>query len=258
MAGKKFNPSSTVPAPLEAAIKISAFKYNVPPDLLEGIWRIESGSHFPNPYVNSSGYGGLFGTTDWNGSTQSQADLAASILGKQLKIHNGDIAAALSSYSGGGYTSVPGQKTFGTWHGTPGVHYPGDPVTGGGLTGGGGILSGIHNPVSGVETAVEHAGEKVGKYILYGVAFVGGGILLLAGLILIGADVGISVFSQSKTFKPILNPASTILTHGRATVNSVKYRPSGKQSVRRSKDFVKSTPGPNQRRLKVVKEEIPF
>jgi hypothetical protein len=102
-----------VPSDLLAAINASAQRYKVPSDLLVGIWRIESGSSYPNPFVNSSGYGGLFGTTDWNGSTQSQADLSASILARLLKENNGSVSQALSQYSGGGYTSVPGQTTFG-------------------------------------------------------------------------------------------------------------------------------------------------
>lgn len=102
------------PQPLEVAIGNAARQYHVPPDVLEGIWRVESGSSYPNPYRNSLGYGGLFGTQDWNGPVQEQADLAASILAKQLQVHNGNLSEALSSYSGGGYTSVPGETTFGS------------------------------------------------------------------------------------------------------------------------------------------------
>lgn len=97
-----------VPTPLADAIEKAARKYNVPPDVLAGIWRIETGSTYPNPYVNSQGYGGLFGTTLWNGSIQAQADLAASTLARLLKANGGDLSKALSAYSGGGYTSVPG------------------------------------------------------------------------------------------------------------------------------------------------------
>lgn len=110
-------PAATpVPAPLASAINSSAKKYKVPADLLAGIWRVESASTYPNPAVNSSGYGGLFGTRNWNASTQAQADQAASILARQLVAHGGDIQAALSAYSGGGYTTVPGETTFGQWN----------------------------------------------------------------------------------------------------------------------------------------------
>ncbi len=105
------------PAPLAAAIASAAKKYNVPPDLLAGIWRIESGSSYPNPYVNSSGYGGLFGTSNGLASTQAQADESASVLAAGLRASNGNISEALSYYNSGrlsgGYTSVPGQQTFG-------------------------------------------------------------------------------------------------------------------------------------------------
>lgn len=100
---------SSPPPELAQAIAAAERKYpNIPAGTLTGIWRIESGSSFPNPYVNSEGYGGLFGTTDWNGSTQSQADLAASILSRLIQQNGGNLSAALSEYSGGGYTSVAG------------------------------------------------------------------------------------------------------------------------------------------------------
>lgn len=104
---------SSPPPQLAAAIQNASTTYGVPADVLTGIWRVESGSSFPNPYVNSSGYGGLFGTTDWNGSPQSQANLAAQILAQQIQQHGGDLGGALESYSGGGYSTVPGQQTFG-------------------------------------------------------------------------------------------------------------------------------------------------
>lgn len=117
------------PAELAQAIKQAAAKYGVPADLLTGIWRVESGSTYPNPAVNSSGYGGLFGTRDAFGSTQDQADLAASVLGQGFKASGGNVAGALSYYNSGrttgGYTSVPGQSTFGSWNAATGVSDPG-------------------------------------------------------------------------------------------------------------------------------------
>lgn len=103
---------------LDAAIASASQRYGVPADLLGGIWRIESGSTFPNPAVNSSGYGGLFGTTNGLASTQAQADEAASVLAAGFKASGGQVAGALSYYNSGrttgGYTTVPGQSTFGT------------------------------------------------------------------------------------------------------------------------------------------------
>ena len=106
---------SSPPAPLSSAINSASKQYDVPPDILTGIWRVESNSTYPNPYRNSLGYGGLFGTKDWSGSTISQADLSASILQTQLIDKNGNISSALMAYSGGGYSQVPGETTFGTW-----------------------------------------------------------------------------------------------------------------------------------------------
>lgn len=109
---------SPVPAALQSAIDKAAAAFKVPADLLAGIWRVEAGSTYPNPYVNSSGYGGLFGTKDWNGPALEQAKLAASVLASGLRASRGNVAEALSYYNTGkltgGYTSVPGETTFGT------------------------------------------------------------------------------------------------------------------------------------------------
>lgn len=112
------------PPELQRAIDRSSRRYGVPPDVLTGIWRIESGSSYPNPYVNSLGYGGLFGTKAWNAPTQQQADLAAKILADNIRSHNGDLSAALYSYSGGGYTQVPGETTYGNVHAPSAVPGP--------------------------------------------------------------------------------------------------------------------------------------
>lgn len=103
---------SKPPAELAKAIQNSSNKYGVPVDILTGVWLKESGGNFPNNYVNSSGYGGLFGTTHWNTSTQDQADYSASILAHWYSVY-GTWSSALYKYSGGGYTSVPGQTTAG-------------------------------------------------------------------------------------------------------------------------------------------------
>lgn len=108
---------SSPPPELAAAIASSAARFNVPADLLAGIWQREAGGAFPNPFVNSAGYGGLFGTRNGLASTQAQADEAASVLAAGLQASGGDVAQALSYYNSGklqgGYTSVPGETTFG-------------------------------------------------------------------------------------------------------------------------------------------------
>lgn len=124
--------ASSVPAVLEADILAAAKRYGVPHDLLEGIWRVESGSTYPNPAVNSEGYGGLFGTKDAYGPTQEQANLAASILASDLRMAGGSVAGGLSWYSGGGghvppsagYDQVPGETTFGHVTVSPGSAAP--------------------------------------------------------------------------------------------------------------------------------------
>lgn len=96
-----------VPTALWGEIVKAATKHGVTPQVLAGIWRVESGSTYPNAAVNSSGYGGLFGTTKWNASTAEQADYAASIL-RNLIAQKGNLHDALLAYSGNGYSSVPG------------------------------------------------------------------------------------------------------------------------------------------------------
>ena len=141
---------SDVPAPLSQAIVTAAGRYDVPADLLAGIWREESGSTYPNPAVNSEGYGGLFGTQDPYASTQEQADTAASILAAGLDKSGGNVPEALSYYNSGklvgGYTSVPGVPASQTSAPPPPVLGPPDPLAGGGShgtqQGGGGSLWG--------------------------------------------------------------------------------------------------------------------
>lgn len=120
---------AALPKQLQTAISNASAKTGVPADLLIGIWRTETASSYPNPYANGLGYGGLFGTqvaqpfgnagqtryfANVGGPAQAQAeaDTAAQILGTQIVEQNGNISGALHTYSGGGYTSVPGQTTF--------------------------------------------------------------------------------------------------------------------------------------------------
>lgn len=130
-----------VPVPLEKAIQKASKKENVPPDILDAIWRHESGSTYPNPYKNSSGYGGLFGTKDWSDTTQGQANYAATILHNLLIGTHGNLADAVGEYGSGkpdggayldalhslGATSsgvIPGYNSGGTQSLPPGSSVP--------------------------------------------------------------------------------------------------------------------------------------
>jgi len=180
--------ATTVPAPLEQAIQNASKQYNIPPDIMEGIWREEPGSTYPNPAVNSLGYGGLFGTKEWNASTQQQANYSASILHNLLVSTGGGIAPALSKYSGGGYTSVPGETTFGT--------APGYGKGGGGFVSevtsvGSDILSSGGNPVTALTNTLTGGGGGGGVFggITSGIDSLilrGFFILIGLGLILVG------------------------------------------------------------------------
>ena len=96
------------PAQLLSAVNTAGAQYGVDPNLLLAIWRRESGSTFPNPFKNDQGYGGLFGTSNWNASTLAQATTAAKIISQRLAAHNGDLGAALWDYSGHSYTNPGG------------------------------------------------------------------------------------------------------------------------------------------------------
>lgn len=156
------------PAPLTTAINQAAAKAapgtGIPQglfaSLLAGIWRFESRSTYPNPAVNGSGFGGLFGTTNAFASTQAQADTAAGILAAGLKKANGNIPEALSYYNTGSTTVNPSYVSSVTHDTTP-------PSSGGGSTVVGlendaanlvnnplGTIGGI---ISGVPSAVKNA-----------------------------------------------------------------------------------------------------
>ena len=185
--------TQNLPAPLATAITNASQTYGVPADLLAGIWRIESGSHYPNNYVNASGYGGLFGTKHWNTSTQDQANTAASILATGLADYGGNVSEALSYYNTGkptgGYTSVPGETTFGVlprqdkW-----LKGAVDQSQTSGIPGA--VNAGIGSVTGGVGSVVS-AAEAVPKALAFIFSYrfleiLGGGLLLLLGLYLLG------------------------------------------------------------------------
>lgn len=213
----KSNPVAQPPPPLATAIDNAANQYKVPPDLLAGIWRVESGGSYPNPYGNGKGYGGLFGTSNWASgpitqinsnlyttsdptSVQAQANEAASVLNHELNINKGDIGKALFGYSGGGYTSVPGQVTQGTIANySSGGYFPSASSQQSlAQQAGSAISSGASSAVNAATGGITSDLSTVGNDVLYGLAFIGGGLLILGGLILIGADIGIAAFRGAK------------------------------------------------------------
>jgi hypothetical protein len=102
----------SVPPELATVIAQSSQQYGLPPDLLAGIWGVESGYSYPDTAHNTSGYGGLFGTSDYSGTPQQQANTAASILAGLINEYH-SVPTALHEYSSGttsgGYGSVPGE-----------------------------------------------------------------------------------------------------------------------------------------------------
>lgn len=63
----------------------------------------------------------------------------------------------------------------------------------------GGISSGISSAVSAGESGITGGLSDIGKYVAYGAAFLGGSLLILLGIVLIGADIGLAVFARTKT-----------------------------------------------------------
>lgn len=57
----------------------------------------------------------------------------------------------------------------------------------------------VQGAVSEAEGAVTGGLSDIGKYVAYGAAFLGGSLLILLGIVLIGADIGLAVFARTKT-----------------------------------------------------------
>ena len=219
-------------SPLAAAIAAASAHYVVPPDILAGIAQRESGGATPNPYANWLGYGGTFGTrVDSGGGAvgsshhlagpepplQQEANTAAAILRAQLIAHRGNIAEALSSYSGGGYTQVPNETTFGILPGyaggNPGATVGAIPGGSGGGTGVGSFIgSVVSNPgslasdfTSGASSVVSGATSWIDSALVRG-----GKIILGAGLLL----VGLYLIARAFNAAPSAGQVVTVVTRG--------------------------------------------
>lgn len=199
-----------VPPPaLLSAIDQAAREFSVPVDLLVGIWRTESGSTYPNPAVNSSGYGGLFGTRDPFGTTQAQANLAASILANGLRQSGGNVAGALSYYNSGktsgGYTSVPGETTFGTIPVPPqppggALSFPGGSTTSASNPGTGGVGQ-PSGSSGGIFSTITHALEQAATGDPLGAAATEAGALF---------GINLSNLDPVKGLTAVLSPIGTV------------------------------------------------
>lgn len=226
-ASQPTTPATAVPPDLWTAIVKASRNYDVPADLLAGIWRIESGSTYPNPAVNSSGYGGLFGTTNGLASTQDQANEAASVLANGLRASGGNVSQALSYYNSGklvgGYTSVPGQTTFGKVQIVPKGFTrevaPGIPA--------GGPIGAIASPVANLLGDI----SSWEKDLLYGAAAAAGGLMILTGLVLIAVDLGLSARGP----KPAPVQAAAIIRNRRVKVQTRRAEEAKKPIGERSR-----------------------
>ena len=201
-----------VPAPLWRAIVKAGNKYDVPPSILASIWRGESGSTYPNPYKNSLGYGGLFGTKLWNGSTQAQANYAASIFHNALVTTHGNILEANGIYATGkptpgvyGHAGIPTGTVpgYGGKGGFSVVNVATDvgsavvnPVgtAAGAVVGGiGGIAHDIASPVESVVGGFKSITDAISfVFSINGLEVIGGGIMMLMGLYLLAKQVGLA------------------------------------------------------------------
>lgn len=101
----------SVPSELATAISNAEAAFGLPHGILTAIWRWESGSSYPNPYVNSIGCGGLFGLCQGGSAsgidlfdpstTVAQANRAAQTLKGLIDANGGNLQAALNQYDGG-------------------------------------------------------------------------------------------------------------------------------------------------------------
>lgn len=141
-----------LPTELLSAINTAASQYGVDPNYLIRIWAWESGSTFPNPAVNSSNYGGLFGLgqgTDYgagpvnNYDTSSsgilnQAQSAAAELARLMQQNGGSVYNAMLAYSGGSTNEASfvsgGNNPASYTQGVNTVQTSGGPVIGSGST----------------------------------------------------------------------------------------------------------------------------
>lgn len=242
-------PKQTIPQPLAQAIYSSALKYGVSADYLTGIWRIESGSTYPNPAVNSSGYGGLFGTRNWNATTQAQADTAASVLAAGLKASGGNYPGALHYYStgkvsgSGGYTSVPltglSNTQYGyTYVGQSGMLKAAEQAKYGtqSPTATDAVNANVVQPAKKAASAVGSALglDKIGKDIVYALAIGGGGMLILLGLGMIGLDLGLESFARIR--QPRVVRETTRRRRSRETGAAADARERAREQARQARE----------------------
>lgn len=244
---------SDVPLPLWIAIVRASAKYLIPPTILAAVWRGESGSTYPNPYKNSLGYGGLFGTKLWNGTTQAQADYAASIFHDALVRTGGNILEANGIYATGkpvagiyghagiprgtipGYTALKTVrvKIDGVWYKVRGGKFVGKqppPIHGASFLGELGHYA-IH-PLAGVQKTAGAAGGVLDKglmKVLYGVVMVGGFLLVITGFAMIGLDLTIGRSSTAKTALKLTGAAGLA---GKLSTRRALRPPSDKELMR--------------------------
>lgn len=199
--------ASTKFAP-QAGISVAEFE-----QLLYGIWQNESSSAYPNNYANGEGYGGLFGTAvtapfgpasqveaipaNKMPSVQAQANTAASILAGQISANNGNVSAALSAYSGGGYNSVSGASgsitqapprpsgnaQLDAWYSTP--LQIGEDVIAPGLSVVDGLIGGVSDVSDALKIMAWFISPKHWVMALEAVVGIG---LMFAGLVHLGGD----------------------------------------------------------------------
>jgi hypothetical protein len=212
----------------------------MPPSILAAVWRGESGSTYPNPYKNSLGYGGLFGTKLWNGSTQAQANYAASIFHMALVRTGGNILEANGIYATGkpnagiyGHAGIPtgvlpGYKAVvqrvkvdGKWYRVKDGHWVGKGPPGyHGASFLGEVGHYAIHPLAGAQKTVSAAKGPLDSAlmrVIYAVVMVGGFLLLITGFAMIGLDL---TLGRSSTAKKALEIAGVAGLAGKVRAGS--------------------------------------
>lgn len=152
-----------------------------------------------------------------------------------------------------------------------GGNAPGLPILPGVITLTPGATKSVDSATGAVTNAVLSPLHGLEKDILYGMAFLGGLLLIITGLILVGADLGIAILGRTKAARS--TQKIVVAVRGRrgdefdqagrehaSNLRAESLRQARHPVQRQSKSEEpkrKSVPGPNQRRM-TRKEEIPF
>lgn len=201
------------------AATIQTIKNGYYPGLLSNL---QSGNLPPQQIIdNNAGELGTWGT-------------GASLVSTRLaQLQQGQLTSAQVAP---GLTGAPSGGGGGSWYGG---------IVSGAESAGSTALGAVTNPVgtatgllgsaaSGLSSALGL--DKIGKDIIYAVAILGGGLIMLAGIVLVGADLGLSVLASRNPVVSTARKATTRVSRGsnykqgQRQAQAAQERKAGRQS----------------------------